>query len=454
MRPYLLWVISVWLAVDANAAVLPPLLKFDKAKNQMEARIDGWSLRRFLDRLASVTGWQVFVEPGTERRVSSSFQSLETREALQRLLGDLSFALIRPTNAPTRLLIYRTDQGQASLKITGADASGTPGLLDDELIVTLKPGGASIDELARKLGAKVIGRADNQHAYRLKFNDAEAAREARSTLLDSPDVASVDDNYQINRPITADAAAAAGFPSLNLTPTSRADGSHLIVGLVDTAVQTSGTGLKDFLLNPLSVAGESNASKSEPTHGTSMAETILRGLSSGAGDSSTPVRLLPVDVYGAGENTTSFDVARGIYAAIKDGATVINLSLGSSGDSGFLRNVISQGDQQGIIFIAAAGNEPTTSPTYPAAYPEVIAVTASDRQGNIASYANRGDFVDVIAPGGNVIQFAGQTYYGVGTSFSTAYVSGAAAGLAANGQRTAAQIREQILQSLKLRKNP
>ena len=44
-------------------------------------------------------------------------------------------------------------------------------------------------------------------------------------------------------------------------------------------------------------------------------------------------------------------------------------------------------------------DEPSTIPVYPAAYPDVVAVTAGDKKGNIAPYANRGSFVDVVAPG-------------------------------------------------------
>ena len=87
------------------------------------------------------------------------------------------------------------------------------------------------------------------------------------------------------------------------------------------------------------------------------------------------------------------------------------------------------------------------TPTYPAAYPDVIAVTAGDRKGNIAPYANRGSFVDVIAPGTSVVQFDNQSYLVSGTSASTAYVSGTAAGFRANGQtadQTATTLREAL----------
>jgi hypothetical protein len=449
---------ALWCGLAMAAAPTEPLT-YNQRRGEIDARIDGWPLRRLLDSLVKVTGWRVYVEPGTQHRVSTSFRGLEPREALSRLLGDLSFALMRHTNAPFQLFIYRTSMQQATELIPGALPGGgdakDASWLEDELIVTLKKDTKeSIEALAKRLGAKVIGSSDDLHAYRLKFEDADAAAAARQALTGDSNVAAVDDNYRVTRPPSGEAMAMGGPPVFDLKPTARADGSHFIVGLVDTAVQSQGTGLKDFLLPQLSMAGNYTPPTGEPTHGTSMAETILRGVGANNADGTTAVRLLPVDVYGGSETTTSFDVAQGIYAAIKGGATVINLSLSSTGDSGFLRSLVAEGDRQGILFIAAAGNQPTTAPTYPASYPEVIAVTAGDRQGNIASYANRGSFVDVIAPGGGVIQYLGQSYYGVGTSFSTALVSGTASRMGSTSTRTMAEIRQQLLQSLGRKTSP
>ena len=176
-----------------------------------------------------------------------------------------------------------------------------------------------------------------------------------------------------------------------------------------------------------------------------MAETILDALQSKTGGS-TSVQILPVDVYGNSETTSTFDVANGIVQAVNNGANIINLSLGGTSDSPILHNTITQVSQQGIPIYAAAGNDPVTTPTYPAAYPEVIAVTATDSTGNIASYANRGSFIDMTAPGDNVSSFrwpelsaSKRNFHGDGVR-----MSGAAAGLAWI-HRTSAPIKPQSL---------
>ena len=60
----------------------------------------------------------------------------------------------------------------------------------------------------------------------------------------------------------------------------------------------------------------------------------------------------------------------------------------------------------------------------------MIAVTAGDRNGQIASYANRGSFVDIMTPGTSLVPYGGQSYIVNGTSAAAAYASGIAAGLA------------------------
>jgi hypothetical protein len=161
-----------------------------------------------------------------------------------------------------------------------------------------------------------------------------------------------------------------------------------------------------------------------------MAETLLRSLQSFT-QGSTSVQILPVNVYpggGAGDaSTTTFDVANGIIQAVNGGAKIINLSLGSSSDSPFLQSVIQDVNKLNIPMFAAAGNEPVTTPFYPAAYPGVKAVTAIDN-GQLASYANRGSFVSLGAPGTSIVPFGNLAFGVQGTSVSSAYTSGLAAG--------------------------
>ena len=89
--------------------------------------------------------------------------------------------------------------------------------------------------------------------------------------------------------------------------------------------------------------------------------------------------------------------------------------------------MIQQSEAAGVLFFAAAGNQPVSTPTYPAAIPGVNAVTAV-QSGQIASYADYGSFIDMALPGTSVIYLGTQAWGMEGTSVSTAYATGVAAG--------------------------
>jgi hypothetical protein len=251
-------------------------------------------------------------------------------------------------------------------------------------------------------------------------------------------VAEVDYNYIFDPPDTPQLLANAPLGPVSLTLNPPGDSGKVIVGLIDTPVQALDGSLDQFLLKQLSAVDDTSVDDTDPTHGTAMAETILRALASVSGGA-TSAQILPVNVYGSGETTTSWDVAVGIQLAVDNGATVLNLSLAGAGDSSILDSVIQQALAAGIPVFAAAGNQPVNTPMFPAADSGVIAVTAT-QGGQLASYADYGSFVDLALPGTSVIFLGNQAYVVQGTSVSTAFASGVAAGNKAAGNATWAQI--------------
>jgi hypothetical protein len=420
-------------------------------ENRVSAQIDGWTLDRTLEAIAAATRWQVFVDPSAEHRVHAKFAQLPPGEALRRLLGSLNYALIPADAAPPRLYVFRNARSAATQRIEGPIGRDPRGRrIDDELIVRLdRDSQESIEELAQRLGATIVARSDELGAYRLKFTDAEAAALARRELEGQDGGARVDANYLVERPDAAGASLPLAGPGLNLTARPTAPGEGVVVAVVDTAIQGDAAGINDFLLPGVSVAGPASLPGEGLAHGTSMAATFLRGLSELAGESEgTSVRVLPVDVYGDRPSATTFDIALGIHAAISRGADIVNLSLGGDEESPFLRDLIRAGREQGVVFLAAAGNEPVTAPTFPAAYPEVIAVTALNRRGEVAPYANYGGFVDVGAPGVSYVSFWGQPYVVVGTSPATANASALAASIAAASAKRGVELEAEIRRAL------
>jgi hypothetical protein len=417
----------MWLALALAAA---PVFAADFLRwqtNRVSADIKSGDVYQVLQQVSAATGWLPAIEQSiSTNKVSAKFQDLPPGEALRMLLGDLNF-MVFPTNGVPTLFVYRTSINNATLFVRPAVPAdiGKARIIPNELIVRLKPG-AKIDEIAKLLGAKVIGRIDNLNAYRLQFEDAAAAEAARTQLASNPDVTSVDNNYALDRPADPRLAGSVNPPPLNMQLKPPPADGRIIVGLVDTAMQPLCGDLNKFLLKPISVAGEGQLDPSAPSHATAMAETVLRSVQAMT-KGNTAVQILPVDVYGPNASTSTFDVANGVVQAVNGGARIINMSLGSQGDSPFLHSVLQDVKKQNIPVFAAAGNEPVTTPFYPAAYPEVTAVTAID-QGKIASYANRGSFVSLGAPGTSIVCYDGASYFVVGTSPASASASGTAAG--------------------------
>jgi len=120
---------------------------------------------------------------------------------------------------------------------------------------------------------------------------------------------------------------------------------------------------------------------------------------------------------------------QGIVYAADLGAAVLNLSFGGGGPSQAEQEVINYVTQKGTLVVAAAGNDNTISPSYPAAYDNVLSVAATTTNDVISSYSNFGPTIDVCAPGDNVLS----TYYysayatASGTSLSAPNAVGVAA---------------------------
>jgi thermitase len=414
-----------------------------QAADRVDADVHSLSLSNLLEEITTQTGWRVYVEPGATHSASTKFRNLPTGEALRMLFGDLNFALVPQTNAAPHLYVF-TSKMENATQLVRVPRTARAKHVPNELLVKLKSG-VNPDDLARMYGAKVVGRLDKLGIYRLQFADAASADAALNQLQNNSDAFDADYNYYFDPPPDAQALASASMPPVNLQLNPPGSSGKVIVGLIDTTVQPLDSSLEKFLLKQLSVAGDASASSSDIEHGTAMAQTILRAMGI-AGQGATSAQILPVDVYGSSASTTSWNVALGIQAAVNGGATVLNLSLGSSGDSSVLDAMVQQAVNDGIQIFAAAGNQPVSAPTYPAADPGVMAVTAVDR-GLIASYANFGNFIDFGAPGNSVVYFGNQPWLVQGTSVSTAYMTGLAAGTKATTGQSWPQIENSLKQN-------
>jgi len=122
------------------------------------------------------------------------------------------------------------------------------------------------------------------------------------------------------------------------------------------------------------------------------------------------------------------DVIEALQWSVTNGMQVVNLSLSADSHVQSFRDAVAQATQSGLVIVAASGNDGTTV-DYPAAYTEVIAVSATDDQNNLASFSNRGDELDLVAPGVNIFSTTKGGEYSIesGTSMAAPHVTGAVA---------------------------
>ncbi|MEM7535673.1 MAG: S8 family serine peptidase [Chloroflexota bacterium] len=155
-------------------------------------------------------------------------------------------------------------------------------------------------------------------------------------------------------------------------------------------------------------------------------------------------KILPVRVLDGAGRGEVYILAYAIRWAVDQGADVINISLGTGGSSFLLDDAVKYANDRGVLVVAAAGNDNSNEPSYPAAQTEVIGVTSVDANSQKAPFANFGEWVDMAAPGVGIVSTltTGQgSGYGSadGTSMSTPFVSAAVALMREKSPRTTNQ---------------
>jgi uncharacterized membrane protein len=166
-------------------------------------------------------------------------------------------------------------------------------------------------------------------------------------------------------------------------------------------------------------------------HGTHVAGIAAANTNNGIGVAGLGYSCSIINVKVLGDDGMGYWswVAQGIIWAADNGAQVINLSLGDSSNSSTVEDAINYAWNKGVVVVVAAGNEGNSDPFYPAYYPNCIAVAATDANDILSPWSNRGDWVDVAAPGDNILSTWGHKYYGSmsGTSMASPHVAGLAA---------------------------
>jgi serine protease len=277
--------------------------------------------------------------------------------------------------------------------------------------------------------------------YRIEFDSADDARRAALELRRNPAVESVDwDAPATLPPDEMFDAQAAGPPSVACEGGSSDEGDsaetehkgfpddpcykyqwHLrqvglpaawkmgqgegvVVAVIDTGVtQVPDLRGTEFVPGYNFVANNKNAAD-DHGHGTHVAGTIAQATNNklGVAGVAFAAKIMPLKVLSAQGSGSMGAIAQAIRYAADNGAKVINMSLGGPLPVSPIRNAVKYAHDKGVVVVAAAGNDGRGRVSYPARYPEVVAVAATQFDETTTFYSNWGKEIDIAAPGGNV----------------------------------------------------
>ena len=217
--------------------------------------------------------------------------------------------------------------------------------------------------------------------------------------------------------------------------------SKVVIAVLDTGVDSSHPDLRGSLVAGYDVIDGDAVPDDMHGHGTAVAGIIGAQAGLCPACSLMPIRIL--DAKGFGTTST---IAAGIVRAVNSGARVLNLSVGSTGTTETMADGVRYAIDRGAVLVAAAGNDGLDDAMYPAAYPGVISVAATDEGDRLYSWSNHGAKVLLAAPGCNTAPLLhGKRAYFCGTSSATPMVSGIAAlALSANPDSTRAEIEQAL----------
>ena len=219
-------------------------------------------------------------------------------------------------------------------------------------------------------------------------------------------------------------------------------GANVTVAVINSGIDVAHPELKDAIAESFDALG---AKEGPHVHGTGIAGAIVSHAR--LMGSAPKARILAIRAFGAAANgaeSTSFVIIKSLDFAASRGAQIVNMSFAGPKDP-LVERGIAAAATKGMVLVAASGNAgPKSPPLYPAANPNVIAVSATDAHDRLFPASNRGGHIAVTAPGVDIFLPAPDGKYQMtsGTSFSAAYISGLAAlMMARNPQLVPAEVR-------------
>jgi subtilisin family serine protease len=329
--------------------------------------------------------------------------------------------------------------GNSGSRPNATQAAANPRVIPNELVAEIDGTltDAQADELARRHRLERIASQSfpllDATIGLFRVTDRRPVETVSRELSADSGVRAVQPNFryllQEQRPASAEGDPAQYALAKLRLPEAHAlvHGANVTIAIIDSGIDATHPELTDSIADTFDALG----SKEGPhPHGTGIAGVIAaHARLMGA---APEVRILAIRAFGAaahGAESNSYIILKSLDYAALHGAQIVNMSFAGPKDAVIARAIAATATR-GIVMVAAAGNAGAKSPPlYPAAEPNVIAVSATDAQDRLIAASNRGGYITVAAPGADIFVPAPDGAYQMmsGTSFSAAFVSGIAA---------------------------
>jgi len=204
-------------------------------------------------------------------------------------------------------------------------------------------------------------------------------------------------------------------------------GEQIGVGVIDTGVDYSHPDLRGAIGRGINLVNRGMPPVDDNGHGTHISGTIAAFSGTGIIGTAPKAVIHPVKAFDRNGSAYVSDIIYGMDWCVKNRIPIINMSFGMRKYSRALEDAVRNAYRAGVVIVASSGNDKrSVDIDYPACFPQTISVGATNRQRRVASFSNRGRYIDIYAPGNKIYStwLHGRYNELSGTSMATSHVSG------------------------------
>jgi len=325
--------------------------------------------------------------------------------------------------------------------------------VDGEVIVkfTETTSDAAIQDTLESVDSEVQQELPVDDLLVTEVPEGETVEDFIDTLEEQPNVEYVQPNYVYQLGVTINDSYASSQWHLSTINTYDAwnvtmGSPDVRVAVLDTGIDLDHPDLSGQIYAQTDVVDNDGSADDDDGHGTHVAGIIAATANNGIGVAGIApgVKLIVVDVFGPDYANTT-DIIEGIHYAVSNGADIINMSFGGYENDTAFETAVATAVSGGVVCVAAAGNDNTSTPCYPSDYDSVISVIATTSSDTKASWSNYGSAKDISAPGEYIVStyIDGGYAYMSGTSMASPVVAGVVALiLSANPDLSVNEVKE------------